>query len=91
MKITKGKEHVGEYHKSANSLRQWCKVCGGHLLTAHPEWKLVDVYAAVLPTLEFKPGVHVNYQNTVLHLHDGLPKQKDLPAEMGGSGVLLVD
>jgi hypothetical protein len=31
----------------------------------------------------------VNYQEAVLPMKDGLPKQKDLPAEMGGSGELL--
>jgi hypothetical protein len=31
--------------------------------------------------------VHVNYQETVLHIKDGLPKLKDLPKEMGGSGA----
>ena len=30
------------------------------------------------------PGVQ-----TVLHIKDGLPKMKDLPKEMGGSGELL--
>jgi hypothetical protein len=25
----------------------------------------------------------------VLHLHDGLPKQRDVPKEMGGSGTLI--
>jgi hypothetical protein len=33
--------------------------------------------------------LHVNYGETVLHIHDGLPKQKDFPKEMGGSGVSL--
>jgi hypothetical protein len=37
----------------------------------------------------FKPGVHVHYQETVLPVRDGLPKMKDLPAEMGGSGQTL--
>ena len=50
---------------------------------------LIDIYAAILPDLAFQPGVHVNYQETVLRIKDGLPKQKDFPAEMGGSGVLL--
>ena len=31
------------------------------------------------------------YQETVLHIHDGLPKQKDVPAELGGSGVTLAE
>jgi hypothetical protein len=40
----------------------------------------------VIPDLPFHPGVHVNYQETVLRIHDGLPKLKDFPKEMGGSG-----
>ncbi len=35
------------------------------------------------------PGVHVNYAETVLPMKDGLPKLKDFPAELGGSGVVL--
>jgi hypothetical protein len=41
---------------------------------------------ATIPTLEFSPGVHVNYAETVLPMRDGLPKLKDFPAELGGSG-----
>jgi hypothetical protein len=60
--------------------------CGGHLMTNHPTLGLVDVFSAILPTLEFKPSVHVNYAETVLPMRDGLPKLKDFPAELGGSG-----
>jgi hypothetical protein len=67
------------------------KTVGGHIFTEHPEWGVTDVYAAVLPQLPFQPGVHVNYQETVLHVRDGLPKMKDLPAEMGGSGDTLAE
>jgi hypothetical protein len=63
----------------------------GHIFTEHPEMGLTDVYAAVLPQLPFQPGVHVNYQETVLHVRDGLPKMKDVPAEMGGSGDTLAE
>jgi hypothetical protein len=35
--------------------------------------------------------LHVNYAETVLAMHDGLPKQQDMPAEMGGSGVLAAE
>lgn len=41
---------------------------------------------ATIPSLAFVPGVHVNYAETVLAMRDGLPKFKDFPAEMGGSG-----
>ena len=55
--------------------------------TDHPGFGLVDVYAALLPKLRFEPGVHVNYAETVLHIHDGKPKLKDFPKELGGSGI----
>jgi len=55
-------------------------------MTEHPLWGLVDIFAAMLPTLPFKPGVHVNYAESVLRLTDGLPKFRDFPADLGGSG-----
>ena len=87
--VTHGAEHLGTFNKTPGSARQWCRLCGGHVCTVHPGMGLIDVYAAVLPDLPFKPGVHVHYQETVLPIRDGLPKQQDVPAEMGGSGVLL--
>ena len=74
------------FQKTQVSQRQYCKKCGGHLMTTHPPLGIIDVYAATLPTLQFKPGVHVNYAETVLPMRDGLPKFKDFPAEFGGSG-----
>jgi hypothetical protein len=91
VQITKGAEHVGSFAKSERSIRKWCTLCGGHLLTEHPHWGLVDVYAAVLPEVSFEPGVHVNYQETVLPIRDGLPKQRDFPAELGGTGQLMAE
>jgi hypothetical protein len=71
------------------SARKWCKTCGGHLMTEHPSLRLVDVFAGIVPGLEFKPREHLHYQETVLHIVDSLPKNKDLPKSAGGSGVLL--
>jgi len=89
LRITQGAEKVLTYNKTARSYRKSCKTCGGHLFTEHPGWKLVDIYAAVIPELSFKPAVHVNYQETVLPIKDGLPKFKDVPKEMGGSGETI--
>ena len=86
VEITRGADKLASYHKSDRSLRRWCTSCGGHLMTEHPHWKLIDVYAAVLQGFEFRPGVHVNYGETALPIRDGLPKLRDFPAEMGGSG-----
>jgi hypothetical protein len=60
-------------------------------MTEHPQWGLVDVYAATIPTLSFKPGVHVNYAETVLAMKDGLPKLRDFPKELGGTGEALTE
>ncbi|HEY6641313.1 GFA family protein [Povalibacter sp.] len=89
LKITGGASSVGTYNKTPISYRNWCTKCGGHVFTEHPTLGLVDVYAATLPQLVFEPALHVHYQETVLRIPDGKPKMKDMPAEMGGSGVML--
>jgi len=91
VKVTKGAALVGKFAKTPNSDRQFCTKCGGHLMTYHPPFKLMDVYAATIPTESFKPGVHVNYAETVLRMKDGLPKMKDFPAELGGSGKAVAE
>ena len=89
VKVTKGADQIGMFAKTAMSERQFCKTCGGHLMANHPPLALVDVFQATLPGLEFKPMLHINYQETVLHIKDGLPKLKDFPKEFGGSGESL--
>jgi hypothetical protein len=91
VQVTKGADEIASYQKTPQSVRKWCRRCGGHLFTEHPHWNLTDVYAAVIPGFQFEPGVHVHYQETVLRIHDGLPKQQDVPKEMGGSGTLIAE
>lgn len=83
--ITDGSEHVATYNKTPISDRKFCAKCGGHLMTNHPTLGVVDVFSATLPTLAFKPGLHINYAESVLPMKDGLPKFKDFPAAFGGS------
>jgi hypothetical protein len=68
VRITRGADNVGTYHKTEKSYRKWCKTCGGHLFTEHPGWGVTDVYAAVLPELSFQPGLHVNYAQARLRI-----------------------
>ena len=91
VKVTRGADLVGHYAKTEMSDRQYCTKCGGHLMTHHAPLGLTDVYAATLPGLAFQPGVHVNYAETVLPMRDGLPKLKDFPAELGGSGEMVAE
>jgi hypothetical protein len=89
VRVTEGEDRIGEYNANDQSYRQWCTVCGGHLLTRHPTWGLVDVYAATIPSFPFEAGVHVNYESTVMPIKDGLPKLKDFPTELGGTGEVI--
>lgn len=89
VKFTRGESSVRIFHKTEASYRQFCLACGGHLMTAHPPFELIDVYAATIPDFPFAPQLHIHYQERVLRLHDGLPKFRDLPKEMGGSGETL--
>ncbi|WP_213776517.1 hypothetical protein [Caballeronia sp. dw_276] len=57
----------------------------------HPGMGVTDVYAATIPDFPYEAGLHVHYQETRLPMHDGLPKMKDLPEEMGGSGVTMAE
>lgn len=91
VQITRGADVIATYHKTPVSFRKWCTQCGGHVMTDHPTFGLVDVYAATIPDFPFQPALHVHYAESVLAIKDGLPKHKDMPAEMGGSGVLLAE
>jgi hypothetical protein len=91
VRITSGAENVAMFQKSKTSQRQYCTKCGGHLMTAHPTFGLVDIFAATMPELDFAPAVHVNYSETVLPIRDGLPKLKDFPTELGGSGEMIME
>src|SRR5690349_15062592 len=91
VKITQGAENIGTFNKTPASGRKWCKLCGGHVMTDHPPFGLIDVYAATIREFPFKPGIHVNYGETVLRMKDGLPKQKDFPKEMGGTGTAVAE
>ena len=91
VRVTRGADSLGHFRKTANSDRQFCTACGGHLMTEHPGLGLVDVFAATVPGITFVPGIHVNYAETVLPMKDGLPKMRDFPAELGGSGQTLAE
>ena len=89
VRVTSGAELIRTYLKTENSHRQFCTRCGGHIMSGHPGFGMVDVYAATIPDLAFTPAVHVNYSETVLRMTDGLPKYADFPEAFGGSGTLL--
>ena len=91
VRITKGEADIGTFHKTDNSYRKFCKVCGGHLMADHPRMRLIDVYANLLQGFVHEPTLHANYGSKIVSVKDGLPKFQDLPAELGGSGKTLAE
>lgn len=89
VRVVRGEDLLGHYNKVGTSERQFCTRCGGHLSTRHPGLGLADVRAGVMPGLAFRPTVHLNYQEAVTRVRDGLAKLRDFPAEAGGSGDLV--
>jgi hypothetical protein len=87
--VTRGSEFLGRYKSSEMSERRFCTKCGGHIMVEHPTLGLVDVRTGILPSFAFKPAIHLNYEETVLPMKDGLPKFKDFPASVGGSGETI--
>jgi hypothetical protein len=91
VKVTKGADSLGTFKSSDISDRRYCNKCGAHVLIDHPKLGLIDVRGAVPATITFKPTVHINYEETVLRITDGLPKLRDFPKEIGGTGETLQD
>ena len=87
--LIKGAEFLGRFKSSDISERGYCTKCGGHIMVDHPSLGLTDVRLGALRKFQSKPAVHLNYEETVLPMRDGLPKLKDFPAAIGGSGETL--
>ncbi len=88
VKITKGADLLGKFHSSELSDRRYCTKCGGHVMIDHPTLGLSDIRVS-LSGVTFKPTVHLNYEDKVMSIKDGLPKLKDFPAAIGGSGETM--
>ena len=89
VRVTKGEDKLAAINKTGFSNRRYCSECGGHVFVEHPTLGMADVHASTLPSLSFQPSVHLNYESTVLPMKDGLPKLRDFPAEIGGSGETM--
>lgn len=84
-------EPAGMGYCHCESCRRWSAGPVNAFTLWHPGMRLTDVHAAVIPGFPFRPGIHVHYQETHLRIQDGLPKMKDVPKEMGGSGVGMAE
>lgn len=87
VKVVEGR--LAGFNKMGFTDRQHCTICGGQVLIVHPTIGMVDVHASTIGDFPFRPTLHVNYQEHVLRVRDGLPKLRDMPPEFGGSGQIM--
>lgn len=93
VKFTSGEDKLRRYSKSGHPTggRLSCSVCNGVVGAYLPDADLFDIFSGLLSDFEFKPTVHINYENAVLPIKDGLPKLKDMPEDWGGSGEMIAE
>jgi hypothetical protein len=87
--VIKGAEFLGKFKSSEMSDRCYCTKSGGNIMVDHPTLGLIDVRLGALGKFPFKPTVHLNYEESVLPIKDGLPKLKDFPTSIGGSSETM--
>lgn len=89
VRVVKGEADIGTFSRTGQTFRKYCKLCGGHIMADLPGPGLVDVFANRLDGFTFQPSVHINYGSRLMAVKDGLPKFKDFPSQIGGSGEML--
>lgn len=89
--ITQGEEHLALFSRIPETPRGWCARCGGHIGAFRKDAEPPTVASGphVFPELSFVPTLHVFCTEAVIAIDDDLPKYRDLPQEMGGSGELI--
>lgn len=91
VRFVKGEDELRHYSKTGHPEGGLysCSVCNGPVGVYLFDAGLFDIYAGLIRDLTFTPTLHINYENAVLRIKDGLPKYKDMPEEAGGGGELI--
>ena len=48
VRVTAEAEHIATFSRADMSYRQFCRFCGGHVMTVYPTLDMIDVYAATI-------------------------------------------
>jgi hypothetical protein len=91
VRFTLGQDKLRRYSKTDNAEGgvYSCSICNGLVGVHLARADLFDIFAGLISDLDFTPTVHLNYENAVLRIRDGLPKLKDMPEEWGGTGAFV--
>lgn len=89
--ITNGKDLVETVNLTPAANRMRCKQCGTCLMNKVVALPLTSVNASCLSEFNFQSTMHLHYVNKTNPVIDGIPKYKDMPVSLGGSGEMLAD
>lgn len=87
--VVQGEEHLGTGKRNENITNRFCTKCGGSVMAHSAQANLTDVFAIIIADFVFEPGSHVNYAERDMDIRDGLPKFRDMPEQVGGSGAMM--
>lgn len=89
--VVHGKEDLALFARNPQTPRGWCARCGGHLGAFRDKdvFPFIVVCPPMFPDLPFTPTMHLFCGESVVSVADDLPRYRDLPESMGGSGELM--
>ncbi len=70
-RVTQGDEFLGGFNNTGTTDRRFCTKYGGHLMSEHSGMGYTNVRAAILPSVAFRPTVHLNYVGIAFPTKDG--------------------
>ncbi len=79
--------------KTEKTRRKSCSVCGGCVANELPGPGMIAVYPMTLfgSDYRFEPTMHLFYDERVMDVSDGIPKFRNAPEGLGGSGEVVDD
>jgi hypothetical protein len=93
VRFVKGEDKLRHYSSTghAQAGRYSCGVCNGPVGVDLFDAGLFDIFAGLVRDLTFMPTLHINYENAILAIKDGLPKFKDMRESTCGSGEMVAE
>jgi len=87
--LVKGAESLKVVESSHGMRRMSCSECGTRIVNLSAAKMVSATFPDLLTDWNFNPTAHLFYTEHVQYGADNLPKYKDAPKEMGGSGELV--
>ena len=97
LKTTAGADKLKTYEITPKFHKQFCSECGTGVWQYPASKPFIAIFPSLLETnsvkapklaAAMKPQMHVNCENSLVDIKDDLPRFKDFPKEIGGSGEM---